>query len=1014
MVQSRKINIHIIVISTLVFSLCNGTAFSQDTPYNHPELIWQTIELEHFAVHYHQGTERTARIVGGIAEEIYQPITTLYGYQPEGKVHFIIRDHDDYSNGASYYYDQKIEIWASPLDFELRGTHHWLYDVVTHEFTHMIQLGAARKAPRWMPGIYFQVIGYEREKRPDVLRGYPNQIASWPLAMTVMPMWFAEGTAQFQVLGLGHDWWDSHRDMMLRVRAVEDKLLTYSEMGVFGKTTLGSESVYNHGYSMVRFIADRWGERSLRDLTVATKSMKALTFNQAIRNTLGISGQELYNQWKEHNRNYYLDKTAIIRENAVSGKIVHDKGFGNLYPVFSSDGKRVAFYTNQDQDYLSLGYLVIRDIEKDSLITVKSPVKGVFDWSEDNRYFVYSSRSQPDRYGSHFNDLYLWDIDVDRKIRLTRGARLSSPAFSSNGKNVVAVHISDGTHNLALVSLPDTIEPFSDISKHVTWKLLTDFDDGTQIYNPEFDPAGEYIYCASTNLGTRSIYRLNLADLSWDQVLGGSHDIRNVTVTGDGNSLVYASDRTGIYNLYRYDLSTGSETALTNVLGGAFMPSLNHAGQIAYSEFTVDGYKIRLLETPSEVEPSAMQYLEDYEREKPQFSSPPSVASRSEDYSTPFNSLFILPRITWDFGEFKPGFYAHTRDILDKLTLFGGYAINGKMERDIYLNAEYNLLYPTIFLEAFNVTRVNQETFEDPAVIIGEKLIDSVFVPIYGDYSVDYRFDLTELDLGGRIPFKDNYTLSATYRYSKYRAVLDFDDEGSFDYTYLKGNAYIFRMNSDQRAISIGSDIHPRGGWRGWLEYAVEQNRFLDGFEVEAERGTIVEVYKPYNYHRIETDLDFYLTLYKDLVINPRVIGGWLSRPVDSFFHLNAGGLPGLRGYSYYSIGGTNKVVGRLSMRFPIATGIDQSLGPFYLDRVHAAIFAEAGDAWSGDFEPDKIKRDVGAELRLKLFSWYGYPTDIQLTGAYSLDRFSTGYNSETLTFGREWRWYFTVLFDFI
>ncbi len=1014
--MNRTSNIETIVITALAIILFISVepAFSQDTPYNHPELVWQTLELEHFNVHYHQGTERTARIVGGIAEEIYQPITELYGYQPEGKVHYFIRDHDDYSNGASYYYDQKIEIWASPLDFELRGTHHWLYDVVTHEFTHMIQLGAARKAPRWMPGIYFQVIEYERKKRPDVLRGYPNQIASWPVAMTVMPMWFAEGTAQFQTIGLGHDWWDSHRDMMLRVRAVDDKLLTYNEMGVFGKTTLGAESVYNHGYSIVRFIADRWGEETLKDLTLATKSLKAVTFNHAIKKVLGITGEELYNQWKEHNLSYYLEKTTKIRDNLVSGKIIHDKGFGNLYPIFSSDSKRIAFFTNQDQDYLSLGHLVIQDIEKDSLIKPKSPVKGIFDWSEDNRYFVYSSRSAIDKHGSHFNDLNLWDMKDDRVTRLTRGARLSSPSFSPDGKSIIAVHIDDGTHNLALVTLPDTIGKTHDLTDRVSWSLLTEFDDGTQIYNPEFHPNGKNIYCASTNLGSRNLYRFSIADSVWEQVIGGDYNIRNVTVTGDGKSLLYSSDRTGIYNLYRFDIETGNETAITNVLGGAFMPTLSPDGKIAYSEFTVDGYQIRLLAKPEAVDPETMKYLENAEREGPQFVETPSVSVQAKPYSTPFNSLFILPRITWDFGEFKPGFYAFTSDILDKLNLFGGFAINGRMERDIYINAEYNILYPTLFLEIFNITRENQETFEDPYVIIGERWVDTMFVPIYGDYSVDYKFELSELDLGGKVPYKDNLMLSALYRYSNYRAVLDFDDGSSFDYTYLKGNAYLFRIDSDQRALSVGSDIHPREGWRGWLEYAYEENRFLDGFEVEAERGTIVEVYKPYNFHRLETDIDCYMTLYKDWVLNPRFIGGVLSRPVDSFFDLNAGGLPGLRGYSYYSIGGTHKAVGRLSLRFPIATGIDRSWGPFYLDRIHAALFAEAGNAWSNEAEKDDVKRDVGAELRIKLFSWYGYPTDIQLTGAYSLDRFTTGYNSEILTFGHEWRWYLTILFDFI
>jgi len=191
-------------VAVLLFLLfvINSPLTAQISPYNHPELKWLTIESKHAIVHFHEGGERTAREVAGIADLVYEPITSLYDYEPDGKINWIIRDHDDYSNGAAYYYDEKIEIWATPLDFELRGQHHWLYNVVTHEFTHMIQLGASRKGPRWMPQVYFQGFGYEPERRPDVLYGYPNAIASWPVIGTVIPMWFAEGTAQWPS---GHD-----------------------------------------------------------------------------------------------------------------------------------------------------------------------------------------------------------------------------------------------------------------------------------------------------------------------------------------------------------------------------------------------------------------------------------------------------------------------------------------------------------------------------------------------------------------------------------------------------------------------------------------------------------------------------------------------------------------------------------------------------------------------------------------------------------------------------------------
>ena len=129
-------------------------SFSQ-VQYNHPELNWYTFETEHFKIHFHDETEQTAREAATVAETIYPHVTSLYEYEPPSKTHLVLIDPDDYSNGAAYYYDNKIFIWASPLDFELRGSHRWLQNVITHEFTHIVSLQKAMKAGLSIPGAYF-------------------------------------------------------------------------------------------------------------------------------------------------------------------------------------------------------------------------------------------------------------------------------------------------------------------------------------------------------------------------------------------------------------------------------------------------------------------------------------------------------------------------------------------------------------------------------------------------------------------------------------------------------------------------------------------------------------------------------------------------------------------------------------------------------------------------------------------------------------------------------------------
>ncbi|MEN8210047.1 MAG: biopolymer transporter Tol, partial [Candidatus Fermentibacteria bacterium] len=211
--------------------------------WNHSELDWKTIDTEHFAIHFHDGVEASAFEVARIAEAVYIPVTRLYEYEPD-RVHIHITDRAGLPEGASYYYLDRIDIDTDDIDFHLRGNADWLRNVITHEFTHMVSLQASMKMPRWMPAIYLQAFNFETEKRPDVITGYPNFTGSVPLSGEVVPNWFAEGIAQYQAYGGRHDIWDSHRDMVLRMAVLDDRLLTLDQMGVFGKSSSDAELLY--------------------------------------------------------------------------------------------------------------------------------------------------------------------------------------------------------------------------------------------------------------------------------------------------------------------------------------------------------------------------------------------------------------------------------------------------------------------------------------------------------------------------------------------------------------------------------------------------------------------------------------------------------------------------------------------------------------------------------------------------------------------------------------------------
>lgn len=85
-------------------------AITSNAQYNEyePDYEWLTIETENISVHYHPEAERTARVVTQIMEDVWDPICKLYRYEPD-RVHFVIKDIDDYANGATYFLITKLK-----------------------------------------------------------------------------------------------------------------------------------------------------------------------------------------------------------------------------------------------------------------------------------------------------------------------------------------------------------------------------------------------------------------------------------------------------------------------------------------------------------------------------------------------------------------------------------------------------------------------------------------------------------------------------------------------------------------------------------------------------------------------------------------------------------------------------------------------------------------------------------------------------------------------------------------
>ncbi|MDZ7692611.1 MAG: hypothetical protein U5K69_16030 [Balneolaceae bacterium] len=438
----------------------------------------------------------------------------------------------------------------------------------------------------------------------DVLYGYPKGLITYPFSSINVPGWFAEGVAQYQRSGWTFDAWDSHRDMLLRTAVLNDTYLGFEEMGTFtSKTSLEREQVYNQGFAFSIFLARQFGENIFKEITEALSQSAISNIDEAIKQATGQSGQQLFDEWISDRRKFYNHAVSSI--NPEGKKYIEDEGFFNFYPTYSPDGSKVAYLSNKQITESAVSLYIadttttntqLTSLELGSLYPdpetsfscgfsdqpIINRIRSAFSFSPGGDRLIFT-RTNLNKLGERYNDLFLYYFESDETTQLTNSARLYDPAWGPGGERIAALQVEQGTTNIVLVD-----------PTNGTVKKVTDFSSGEQLFTPEWHPDGEQIYFSFGEKNGRSIRRVSIDSGEIQTVLAGELlDYRDPFIDAKGRYLYYSADKDGIFNIYRTELEhPAQQQQLTSVRGGAFMPNLHEKGKLLYSEYGKGGYKI--------------------------------------------------------------------------------------------------------------------------------------------------------------------------------------------------------------------------------------------------------------------------------------------------------------------------------------------------------------------------------------------------------------------------------------
>jgi hypothetical protein len=558
-----------------------------------PDLKFRTITTEHFVIHYHAGEEEVADRIAMLAERAYDRLTLGLGHVPALRTHIVITDTTDASNGfANAVPFPRIRLFAAAPDtLSVLGSYDdWLDILVTHEFAHVVHIDTVHGLPRLINAILgFGVLG--KALGPNI----------------VQPRWILEGQATVYESDLSSQ--GRHRsalfNMFMRMAVLDGRLQDLGQVNSSARIFPHGSGVYLYGLHIMHYIGMHYGRDKLAELS-HTYGSRGIPWgiNRALKDVIGVDFDQIYSEFvTEMERRFYAEARQIRARGLRQGRRLTftassgSSGAHARYPVWSPDDEHIYFFDDTGHKQAGIRRIPaegtrIREGRGIGNQGQSPDIQRVIDIEDSGRpSFIGPNEDQIvfDMVGVHdlryrWSDLYRWK-GPDRRGReqLTFGLRARSPDVSPDGRSVLFVRNDSGQSRVGILAL-DTLE----------FEELAPLDHLQQAYDPDWHPSGtKFAYAAWREGGFRDLYVYDLETKTHTRITADRAQDNSPEWTPDGRYLLFSSDRSGVYNIHAYDTHTGKVWQVSNVLGGAFEPGINHAGdEIAYIGYSSMGYDV--------------------------------------------------------------------------------------------------------------------------------------------------------------------------------------------------------------------------------------------------------------------------------------------------------------------------------------------------------------------------------------------------------------------------------------
>src|SRR5918998_426202 len=544
---------------------------------------FKVIQTEHFDVYYYERERVAAMDAARMAERSYAMLSKVLNHEfRERKPIILYASHSDFQQTNALGGEGPSEGTGGVTDFArnravmpFTGSYAEFEHVLIHEMVHQFQ--------------------YDTWSRGRAGAGLSTTTPPTP------PLWFAEGMAEYLSIGPIN----AETAMWLRDASLEGKLPTIEQM------TLDPFEYfpYRYGHALWSYIGERWGDEAVGAILKATM---AGGVEGAFRRTIGLTLDQLSTQWRDAVLKKYLPEIGTRpKASAVAQALLTEKrsdGTLHLAPALSPDGSQVAYFSEKDFYFVDL-YLA-NDSGKVKRRILKSGISSNYEtyrfinsqanWSPDGKYLAFAAKR-----GAR-DVIVIVDVERNKEVKRieVKLNGVTTPAWSPDGQQLVFTGYDGGLSDLFVVGRDGkglrrlTQDKYADL--HPVWSP----DGRTIAFTTDRGPETDFKTLAIGNMRI-ALYDLDMGSI---QVLDQMERGKNVSPqwAPDGKSIAFVSDRSGVSNIFLYELGEKALYQLTDFYTGAqgitpLSPVLSWAPQadrLAFVYFEKGKYDVYTLSNP--------------------------------------------------------------------------------------------------------------------------------------------------------------------------------------------------------------------------------------------------------------------------------------------------------------------------------------------------------------------------------------------------------------------------------